>query len=98
MWRSAEAIAGQPFSITVDVGDAAIEHVDLYWYARRGHRLRCGEAESTIPFECRREGSAYTFTITPDAAGARKFVARVKDESGRLTKSPTYRVTVERGS
>lgn len=96
--RSAEALVGQPFSISVDVGDAAIEHVDLFWYARRGYRLRCGGAEDTIPFECRREGSVYTFTVTPDSAGARKFVVRVEDGSGRLTKTPTYRVTVERGS
>jgi len=111
--RSAQALAGQPFSISVDVGDAAIEEVDLYWYARRGHRLRCSEAEmsgpeprdepgapprrDTIPFECSREGSVYTFTVTPDSAGARKFVVRVKDASGRLTKTPAYRVTVGRG-
>jgi hypothetical protein len=99
--RSARAIAGEPFSISVDVGDAAIEHVDLYWYARRGHKLRCGEPEvaranASIPFECSREGSVYTFTVTPDTAGARKFVVRVKDGSGRLTKTPAYRVSVER--
>lgn len=111
--RSAQAIAGQPFSVVVDVGDAAIEEVDLYWYARRGHRLRCGEAEAPgaagddhegpsregpIPFTCRREGSTYTFTITADSAGARKFVVRVKDASGRLSKTPAYRVSFERGS
>lgn len=94
--RSAEAIEGQPFSISVDVGDAAIEHVDLYWYARRGYRLRCGDAEGSIPFECQRDGSVYTFTVTPDSAGARKFVVRVKDGRGRLTKTPTYRVSVDR--
>jgi hypothetical protein len=94
--RSADAVAGQPFSVSVDVGDAAIEHVDLYWYARRGHRLRCGDSSSSIPFECQREGSVYTFTVTPDSAGARKFVVRVKDPSGRLTKTPTYRVSVAR--
>lgn len=113
VYRSAEARAGQPFSISVDVGDAAIEHVDLFWYARRGHRLRCDEPTAldttsddrdgapkpgSIPFECRREGSVYTFTVTPDSAGARKFVVRVQDAGGRLTKTPTYRVTVERGS
>lgn len=110
--RSANALAGQPFSISVDVGNAAVEEVDLYWYARRGHRLRCSEAQGsephgehgtpskrgTIPFECSREGSVYTFTVTPDSAGARKFVVRVKDRRGRLTKTPTYRVMVERGS
>jgi hypothetical protein len=96
--RSAEAIAGQPFSISVDVGDAAIEQVDLFWYARRGHRLRCGEPPGSIPFDCRREGSVYTFTVTPDSAGARKFVVRVKGANGRLTKTPAYRVAVERGS
>jgi hypothetical protein len=98
VYRSAEALVGQPFSVSVDVGDAAIDQVDLFWYARRGHRLRCGEPGDTIPFECSREGSVYTFTVTPDSAGARKFVARVKDGSGRLTKTPTYRVTVGRGS
>ena len=51
-----------------------------------------------IPFECSREGSVYTFTVTPDSAGARKFVVRVKDGRGRLTKTPTSRVMVERGS
>lgn len=100
--RSAQAIAGQPFSITVDVGDAAVEDVDLFWYARRGYRLRCGEepealpTKDSIPFECRRDGSVYTFTITPDSVGARKFVVRVKDAAGRLTKTPTYRVTLAR--
>lgn len=103
--RSAQAIAGQPFSVVVDVGDAAIEEVDLYWYARRGHRLRCGEAafgaagkDGSIPFTCRRDGSTYTFTLTADSAGARKFVVRVKDASGRLTKTPAYRVSFARGS
>jgi hypothetical protein len=108
--RSAQAIAGRPFSITVDVGDAAIEEVDLFWYARRGYRLRCSEAlgaekdaehggsprKDSIPFDCRRDGSVYTFTITPDSAGARKFVVRVTDAAGRLTKSPTYRVALDR--
>ncbi len=96
--RSAQAVAGQPFSITVDVGDANLEQVDLFWYARRGYRLRCGDKEAAIPFECRREGSLYTFTLTPDTAGARKFVVRVQDASGRITKTPTYRVSLERAS
>lgn len=94
--RSARAIAGQPFSITVDVGSAAVEEVDLFWYARRGYRLRCGDTDGPVPFECTREGSVYTFTLTPDTAGARKFVVRVQDRTGRLTKTPTYRVTLER--
>lgn len=95
--RSAQAIAGAPFSVTVDVGQAAIEEVELHWYARRGHRLRCSEAGAgPIPFTCTREGSTYVFTLTPDAAGPRKFVARVRDASGRLTRTPTYRVEVER--
>jgi Matrixin len=112
--RSAQAIAGQPFSITVDVGDTTIEDVDLYWYARRGYRLRCGEPtvvgaetgdepggspsprKDSIPFECRREGSVYTFTLTPDTPGARKFLVRVRDAGGRLTRTPTYRVMIDR--
>lgn len=93
--RSARAIAGEPFSITIDVGEAAIEEVDLFWYGRRGHRLRCGEQSTAVPFTCRRVGSTYAFTLT-ETAGARKFVVRVKDGAGRLTKTGVYRVTFER--
>ncbi|MCX4247073.1 matrixin family metalloprotease [Paraliomyxa miuraensis] len=95
--RSAQAIAGQEFSVYVDVGDADVREVDLFWYGRRGVRLRCGEQNEAVPFACRREGSTYVFTLTAEKAGARKFVARVEDGKGRLTKTPVYRVTFERG-
>lgn len=94
--RSVEAVAGQPFSIIVDVGDAAVREVDLHWYARRGHRLRCGDARASIPFTCTRVGSTYTFTLSVGSPGARKFVVRAQGANGRLTKSPTYRVSFER--
>jgi hypothetical protein len=94
--RSAAAVAGQPFSVIVDVRDPAVREVDLHWYARRGHRLRCGDTEATIPFTCTRQGTTYTFTLTVDSPGARKFVVRAEGANGRLTKSPTYRVSFDR--
>ncbi|MCB9714584.1 MAG: matrixin family metalloprotease [Myxococcales bacterium] len=93
--RSALAQAGQPFSVIVDSGDASLQHVDLYWYARRGYRLRCGE-EGPIPFSCEREGDTTIFTLHPDTAGARKFFVRVTEPSGRTTRTPAYRVTLDR--
>ncbi|MCH9685636.1 MAG: matrixin family metalloprotease [Deltaproteobacteria bacterium] len=93
--RSAKAVAGQPFSVVVDVGDADVEHVDLFWYARRGQRLRCGEA-GPVPFSCRRDGSIITFTLTNEGPGARKFVVRTTDSRGRLHRTPGYRVSFER--
>lgn len=94
--RSAQAIAGQEFSVVVDVGNAAVQEVDLFWYGRRGVRLRCGEEAGPVPFTCQREGTTYVFTLTPETGGARKFVARVEDGAGRLTKTPAYRVTFAR--
>ncbi len=93
--RSADAFAGAPFSVIVDVGDVSVEHVDLFWYARGKSRLRCGE-DGPVPFTCHRDGSVYTFTLTPGRAGNRKFVVRTTEPSGRLTRTPSYRVTIAR--
>lgn len=93
--RSAEAAAGQPFSVIVDTGPAQLTHVDLFWYARRGQRLRCGE-EGPIPFTCEREAGRTTFTLTPATGGPRKFFVRVTGADGRTTRTPAYRVTLDR--
>lgn len=92
--RSAQATAGEPFSVIVDSGPAALSEVDLYWYARRGTRLRCGEA-GPLPFTCERDGSRTVFTLTPGSAGPRKYFVRVTEPSGRVTRTPAYRVTLD---
>ncbi|MEM7156720.1 MAG: matrixin family metalloprotease [Myxococcota bacterium] len=93
--RSADAMAGREFSVYVDVGDAQVETVELFWYARRGYTLKCGEA-GPIPFECERRGSTYVFTLTPSTGGARKFFARATEANGRKTRTPAYRVVLDR--
>lgn len=95
--RSARAVAGQPFTVTVDLGGTAAEQVDLFWYGRRRYRLRCGQGHDAVEFSCHRYGSTYTFTIHPNRGGARKYNVRVTGENARMTKTPTYRVRFERG-
>ncbi|MCA9707528.1 MAG: matrixin family metalloprotease [Myxococcales bacterium] len=96
--RSAQAVVGQPFTVTVELSSTDAQTVDLYWYARRGYRLRCGETHESVAFTCHREGSTHTFTLTPTRAGARKFNVRVTDSAGRMTKTPTYRVRFDPAS
>lgn len=93
--RSALAAAGQPFSIIVEGTDPSLRHVDLYWYSQRGHRLRCGEP-GPLPFTCERDGDRTVFTLHPSSGGARKFFVRVTEAGGRMTRTPAYRVTLER--
>lgn len=93
--RSANAVAGQEFSVYVDVGDARVETVELFWYARRGYTLECGK-EGPIAFTCEQRGSTYVFTLTPSTGGARKFFARATEASGRKTRTPAYRVVLDR--
>ncbi len=94
--RSADAVAHEPFAVIVDV-DRASEQVDLFWYGRRRHRLRCGEEGGPVNFTCRQDGTVYTFIITPSTSGLRKYNVRVTEPGGRMTKTPTYRVRFGRG-
>jgi len=101
--RSARAVAGEPFSVVVEMEmevememDRSVEHVDLFWYGRRGERLRCGEANDAVDFTCRREGSRATFTLAPEGSGRRKYNVRVTESSGRMTKTPTFEVRFTR--
>lgn len=94
--RSARAVVGEPFTVIVDLGDTTAQQVDLFWYARRGHRLRCGETSDAVDFTCHRYGSTYTFTIQPTRSGTRKYNVRATGEDGRMTRTPTYRVRFDR--
>lgn len=94
--RSARAVVGEPFTITVELGDTVAQEVDLFWYARRRHRLRCSEASDAVDVRCHRYGSTYTFTIDPSRGGARKYNVRVTGADGRMTKTPTYGVRIDR--
>lgn len=93
--RSASAVAGEPFSVYVDAGIVQPAEVELYWYARRGYALRCGE-DGPIPFSCTQEGTTFVFTVHPSSAGPRKFFARVTETGGRRTRTPAFSVSVRR--
>lgn len=92
--HTARPMAAAPLSIYVDVASEDPRRVELYWYARRGHRLRCGEP-STIAFTCERRGNTWVFTMTPATAGPRKFFARVTDASGKRTRTGAFRLRID---